>query len=168
MVLLDGPLRRLCSWALLATLLAGCGTMASLYLKNGNVVSGRIERSDEKLIFVRPETVEGGMSYAGGTLVRVPRSSVVDISHPGNGAMVMGVIATVTGVVLLKANASCGLTTMEFPCQLTHIPLYVGVPLFFWGFGAHVSSSGAANPRSAEWQARHTGADTNENRWRGQ
>jgi hypothetical protein len=149
-------------------LLGGCGTTANLYLKNGNVVTGKIERSDEKLIFVRPEMVEGGMSYTGGALLRVPRSSVVDITHPGNGAMVMGVIATVAGVVLLKANSSCGLTTTDFPCQLTHVPLYIGVPLFFWGFGTHVSSSGAANPRSEEWQARHTGAEPDQNRWRGQ
>ncbi len=162
-----GAIRGVCSSLLLASLLSGCGTTANLYLKNEGMVTGRVERSDEKIVFVRAEVVDGGMAYTGGPLKRIPRSSIVDVTHPGNGAMVIGVISTAVGLALLKANSSCGLFTMEIPCQLSHGPLYIGVPLFFWGLGTHSSSSAAMRPGSEERPKRRPGVADDENRWRG-
>lgn len=72
----------------------GCGRSATLIRESGPRIEGVIVESDREVIVVEQD----------GERVRVPRSEVVDIDHPGNVALTYGVMGSAFSVLLIVAS----------------------------------------------------------------
>lgn len=69
---------------LLVSALAGCSTSAIIQRTDGTTVEGPIVGGDHAVLLVAD----------GAETLRIERSTIVDIDHPGNVALTLGVIAT--------------------------------------------------------------------------
>ena len=130
---------------------AGCGT-ADLYLENDRFFTGRIVEADGDNVYLDRDVrqvQDGPYIRHVQSLTTVPRNEIRWIDHPGNGAMVAGLLTTALGVGMVAATGrSCGAFTPDFACQLSHVPLLVGVPLTLYGSFDWLDSFFAYLPKS--------------------
>ena len=119
-----------CFWSLrhmaaVLVVLSGCGTSATIQLKNGRTVEGSIIAGDQRAIYLDVGDDRG---------VTVPRSGIVDVDHPGNGAATVGLILVAYGV----ANIAVGLPQCDKQgaafCTGVFLPAGLGLGLATYGF----------------------------------
>jgi hypothetical protein len=132
--------------ALAMTCAAGCGSTATITRVDGYIDEARIVRSDSGALYVQTD------SSTGGTEIRLDRTIVRDIDHPGNAAMIVG--GLFLGVLALMVSSR------PFRDELLHGPagdtsngagpltLMVGTPgvgLLGYGLFRYMSSKRAAS-----------------------
>jgi hypothetical protein len=81
--------------ALSVSLSLGCGTSATIQLRNGRVLESSIVEGDERSL-----TVENN-----GETTTIERSAIRDIDHPGNVALTIGAILAAYGVANIAVGA---------------------------------------------------------------
>jgi hypothetical protein len=138
-----------CTATLLPVLAASCGT-ADLYLTNDRAFTGRIVEADWDSVYLDRDVrqvQDGPYTRHVHNLTTVPRNEIKWVDHPGNGIIIAGVLSTALGVVTANWKR-CGAFTPDFPCQLSHIPLLVGVPLTLYGSFDWLGSYLAYTPKS--------------------
>ncbi len=105
--------------------LAGCGTSATLMIRNGVQIHGKIVGADAQDIYLQT---------AGGSARPIPKDEVTDIDHPGNVAAAIGSLLSAYGVVnIIVVAPGCDRESLAF-CVGVGLPLAVGLPTAFWGF----------------------------------
>jgi hypothetical protein len=108
-----------CGTAIAATIAIGlgCGTTATLTLRNGLNMEGRIEGSSRTGVRVGQ--------------TEVARSDIADIDHPGNVAMTIGLVLVGCGLVDTIIVAAADVDPLYY---LNTLPEYaVGLGLSIWG-----------------------------------
>jgi hypothetical protein len=145
-------LARMVAISSIAALLAGCSTSAAIERRNGSVVYGHIDYSDEQRLYVTDED---------GRRVGLERSDVVDIDHPGRIGRTVGGITTGVGfgiLMLTPLARACSTPGPEDPSVCWDLQplvltfgigvLLVGVPVLVRNLAALSRSRAAAKPRS--------------------
>ena len=129
------------AFAIALALLVGCSTTADIYLKHHDSVTGYIASADPERVYVRKEVRDGSMTYISPYETSIPRQQIVSVDHPGNVLLVFGILSSALGIAIINANSkSCGVTTMEMPCQLSHVPIIAGIPMAIWGLSVWLRS----------------------------
>lgn len=128
-------LRSLTPAVCLLILVAGCGSTADVFMKDGTLVQGEITSGNRNTIYVN----------ADGEEVTVPRSQIKDIDHPGNGVATVGLILGAYGALNIAVGASkCHEEGKAF-CTAVFVPAAVGVALATYGLAVWGSSRKAVN-----------------------
>jgi hypothetical protein len=110
--------------ALLLISMAGCGSVATIKLRDSSSIEGEIVGSSNQVVSV--ETNDGQE--------QVPRQEISDIDHPGNVALTLGVLLMGYGAVNIALGApKCGEKGAAF-CTGVFLPAAVGIPLFGYGW----------------------------------
>jgi hypothetical protein len=134
--------------ALALLLPLGCATTADMYLTNDRSITGYIVEADSEQVFVRREIQDGPVGYAAFKETPIPRKQILMVDHPGNMMLLTGLITTAIGIAIITANSgSCGATTMEVPCQLSHVPVIAGASMSLWGLVVWVRSVTSYMPK---------------------
>ncbi len=109
----------------LLSLLCGCSTTATISRINGKQLEAEIQYSEGDNLVVQTSS---------GHKLRIPRSEVSDIDHPGNVTAVLGAVLSAYGMVNIAAGAStCDAVGGAF-CVGMIAPAAIGVPMLVWGF----------------------------------
>lgn len=132
---------RLCCIALgFATACAGSSS-ATITLRSGETVRGRIVRSDEATVWIEPDgswLEENAVDYS------IDRDEIVDVSHPGKEGMIAGGVLAGLGALAVAGAQSCrderesrrsaadydDRPMMKASCELrwTMVGLWIGIP----------------------------------------
>jgi hypothetical protein len=129
--------------AVLLTVLVGCGSSATITLRDNSRVEGAISGSGDQNIYVD----------TGDDEERVARSSISDIDHPGNVALTIGLLLMAYGAFnLAVAYPKCDKEGAAF-CMGAHIPEALGLGLAIYGWKVYHQSRVAAQERSTGRQA---------------
>jgi hypothetical protein len=125
---------------LTSSLIYGCSTTATISRTNGTEIEARIEHSTPGAVVVQTE---------GGSELRIPRSEITDIDHPGNAAAVVGGLLSAYGALNIASGApKCGDNGGAY-CTGVFLPAAIGVPMLIWGLSTWMGSTNAANPSMA-------------------
>lgn len=121
-------------------LIAGCGTSATLNLRDGRNIEGKIIGSTSSTISVEGQTEP----------IVVSRSEVADIDHPGNVAATIGGVLTAYGI----ANIATGYEQCERSgngayCTGVFLPALLGLSLTTYGSVVWVESTRNAEGNGA-------------------
>jgi hypothetical protein len=129
---------------------AGCSKTVTIHLKDGSVVEGKIEQSDEAYVHL-----ENGMGIA--------RKEIEDIWHPGSHHAIYGAISSLVGLglsiygVILRGN-ECGqckaIGTMIAVAGI--VVILWSAPLSIWGWSTYFESRSAASPPDESTRSRIT------------
>jgi hypothetical protein len=119
----------------LLTVLCGCSTTATISRVNGTQLDAEIQRSDRDNLVVTTNT---------GHKLRVPRSEVSDIDHPGNVSAVIGSVLSVYGAVNIVGGMSTCVRVGGAFCAGMVAPAAIGVPMLIWGLKTWSGSTEAA------------------------
>lgn len=97
---------RLCCMVVGIVLACACSgsSSATLTLRSGETVSGRIVRSDETSVWIdrdHPWLEDDDLEE------EIPRDRIADVSHPGQGGMIAGGILAGVGSLFLVGARSC-------------------------------------------------------------
>ncbi|HEX6767314.1 MAG TPA: hypothetical protein VF103_17570, partial [Polyangiaceae bacterium] len=123
----------------LAALAAGCSTTATITRSDGMMMEGRIEGGTPDGIIVQPRL---------GPETEVPRSSIIDIDHPGNVHATVGGITLGFGIwYLIAVSSECqSPASSRTACYLgASAPAVTGAALLAWGLAVWSGSSSAAD-----------------------
>lgn len=124
---------RAASLCLAFVLLAGCGSSATITLQDGRLVEGQIIASDRNSLYL--DTGEAELT--------VPRSRIVDVDHPGNGAAITGLILAAYGALNIAVGFSqCDKQGGAF-CVGVFTPAALGLGLTGYGFSVWGASRNA-------------------------
>jgi hypothetical protein len=128
---------------LCASLLAGCGTTATIYRKNGQQDEATILRGNSTNVVV--DTGAGERA--------IPREDITDIDHPGNVHATIGAFLLAYGILNIAVGTSqCQSKGAAF-CTGVFLPATVGLGMSIWGLTIWTKSSNAARntgPRGPE------------------
>jgi hypothetical protein len=118
----------LCALAAALPMIA-CGRTATISRGHQPDIRGRIAGGDASNIYVRTRT----------GVHPIPRKSITDIDHPGDGAIVIGAALTAVGMLVIGGNsgrlrASNGDAMTPF---LIMVPFAAGVPLMLYGVSVY-------------------------------
>jgi hypothetical protein len=116
-------------------LLCGCSTTATISRANGRELEGKIVGSNSGAIFVETE---------GDSTLRVPRSEITDIDHPGNTAAVVGGFLGAYGILNIATGASGCSDYGAAYCTGVFLPATLGASMLLWGLTMWGDSTGAA------------------------
>ncbi len=124
----------------LAPLVTGCGTTATISRSNVRPVEAKIVGSDPKSLYIEVPGTYDTRS--------IGRSDITDIDHPGNVAAVIGGIVTGYGIANIAIGASDCRRGGAAYCTGVFLPAAVGAPIFVWGLVTWMTSTGAVKPKS--------------------
>lgn len=148
--------------------LAGCSSTATIYLKDGSIATGTIERGDSSLVYVvgcRKKAIDGskGMkrklpakSYRCSPResrdIAILREDITDISHPGKMQIAGGItIALIggAGAAVMFVESESGLkgeaqSALRPVAILSLVVAVVGAAISYRGFATLLSSRSAA------------------------
>lgn len=139
----------LCSWEArmrlsgiaIAVFALGCGTTATISRANGSQITGDIVRGNKQNIY---------LSTAAGGTVKVRKTEITDVDHPGDAATIVGLALTAVGLISLAAS-ECQYAENKGECQAVSVsPAFVGLPMVLWGIGVHSGSVGAMQSDEGE------------------
>jgi hypothetical protein len=122
----------------LLTLLCGCSTTATISRINGTQLHGEIQRGDQDTLVVE--------TNAGNTL-RIPKSEISDIDHPGNVVGVIGGIVSAYGLANIAVGWSTCAERGGAYCAGTFAPAALGLPMLIWGIKTWSDSTQAVDSR---------------------
>jgi hypothetical protein len=131
---------------LLAPLMTGCGSTATISRVKAPVIEAQIVSSDESTLHVQT-------SSAGDT-ISIARNDVTDIDHPGNVAAVIGGIISAYGLVNLMVGApKCERESVAY-CAGVLLPATIGLPMMIYGITMWSASTSAAEKKKGRPNAR--------------
>lgn len=125
-------------------LVGGCNTAATIYLKDGRIIEGKIKQSDSQSIYVKSKDSD--------EVIVVFRQSIKDIDHPGNGhaivGTVLGVAAWTAAITVVALEADCEGWGCGLGVALISVPGFaVAIPstaVAVWGWTTWAGSRSAA------------------------
>ena len=122
---------------LVALLLCGCSTTATISRTNGGSLEAKIQRSTANTLVVQTDS---------GSEARISRSEITDIDHPGNATAVVGGLLGIYGGINIAAGAPlCAEKGASF-CTGVFLPAIIGSSMLIWGLTTWANSSSAASP----------------------
>lgn len=143
--------------SLIALSLLGLGatacSTATVTLKGGRTIEGRIVKSDARRVVVRRAGPSAWVSGnpRGGT-VRVARRQIEDVDHPGNVAAAAGVLLTTVGLIVASFAIDTGYDYDLGGVLLNTAVIGGGVGLLVFGGMVYVQSTSAyAGPPDDPW-----------------
>lgn len=135
-------LRTVSTSLLLAALVTGCSSTATISRLHGQDVEAKIVGSDNENLYLE---TRGAWASSG-----IARRDVTDIDHPGNvGALIGGVITTYGAVNILTGARHCGDQGAAF-CMGVFLPAAIGLPIMISGLSRWSASTSAADPKSGK------------------
>ncbi len=127
---------RHCTAAALLSFCCACSTAAKLQVaerSTARTVEGRIIDSNVHGLWVRNE--------ATGSVEAVPRTRVLAIDHPGDGAAITGTVLSALGLVAIGAGAGLIACAQDNDCDTSY-----GSPMFGFGLMLNVLGGGMVLP----------------------
>jgi hypothetical protein len=113
-----------------AMCLMGCSTTSTISRVNAPKVDANIVGGDKDNVYVK---------YDSGLVSAIPKNTITDIDHPGDGAIVLGTIVSAYGVLNIAAGASnCDANGAAY-CTGVYLPLVGGLVWLAWGLTTHFS-----------------------------
>jgi hypothetical protein len=126
---------RAASLGLALVLLSGCGSSATITLRDGQLVEGQIIAGDRNSLYLDTGEAE----------ITVPRSRIADVDHPGNGAAITGIIVAAYGALNIAVGFSeCDKRGAAF-CAGVFTPAALGLGLTGYGFSVWGASRNATH-----------------------
>jgi len=120
----------------LLSLLCGCSTTATISRINGTRLEAEIQHTDGHNLVVQTDA---------GHKVRIPKSEVANIDHPGNVAAFIGAALSTYGMVNIALGASTCRSVGGAFCAGVFAPAAIGVPILAWGLMTWSRSTKAVN-----------------------
>ena len=116
----------------IAALATGCGSSATLTLRDGQTIEGIIRASSSENVYVTKF----------GDVKRVPRSEIADIDHPGNVAATIGGVVTAYGIAnIIIGMPTCERTENPAYCAGVVLPAVLGLGLVTYGVSVWAEST---------------------------
>ncbi|MFL5348715.1 MAG: hypothetical protein ACJ8AT_28295 [Hyalangium sp.] len=117
-------------------LIYGCSTTATISRANGESLDAKILRSAPGAVVVQIDN---------GSELRIPRSEITDIDHPGNGVAVVGGLLSAYGGLNIAAGAPKCSENGGAYCTGVFLPAAIGASMLIWGLSTWISSTDAAS-----------------------
>lgn len=122
----------------LLSLLCGCSTTATISRSNGTQLHGEIQRGDQDTLVIKTNE---------GNTLRLPKSEISSIDHPGNVAGAVGGFLMGYGLVNIAMGWSTCAERGGASCAATFAPAAIGLPIVLWGVKTWSDSTQAAEGR---------------------